>query len=129
MNKEMQFINENRAGFLATVDENGKPRIRGWQVMDVEENRIILSTSNKKKVFRQLKETPLAEWLSMSKNTQTLRVNAEVVFENDVTIRQNLIDNSPIIKKLYAGRLEEIEFFYLENLEFDWFEFSMPNSK
>lgn len=129
MNREMQFINENRAGFLATVDENGKPRVRGWQVMDVEENRIILSTSNRKKVFKQLKETPLAEWISMSKNTQTLRANAEVVFENDATIRQNLIDNSPLIQNLYAGRLEEIEFFYLENLEFDWFEFSMPNSK
>lgn len=129
MNREMQFINENRAGFLATVDENGKPRVRGWQVMDVEENRIILSTSNRKKVFKQLKETPLAEWISMSKNTQTLRANAEVIFENDATIRQNLIDNNPIIQNLYAGRTDEIEFFYLENLEFDWFEFSMPNSK
>lgn len=125
MNKEMQFISENRTGFLATVDASGKPRVRGWMVMNVEENRIVLSTSNKKKVFQQLKETPLAEWLS-TKNSTTLRANAEVVFELDADIRQNLIDNSPVIQNLYAGRTEEIEFFYLENIEFDWFEFSMP---
>ena len=33
-NNEMQLINENRVGLLATVAENGKPRIRVWQVME-----------------------------------------------------------------------------------------------
>jgi len=72
-----------------------------------EENRIVLATSNKKKVFRQLKANPHAEWISMSKNSSTLRVSGDVVFEDDMKTKLNIIENNPVIKKLYARREDE----------------------
>ena len=129
MSKELNFINENPMGFLATTDESGKPRVRGWGIMIDEENKIVFGTSNKKKVFRQLKANPHAEWITMSKNSSTLRISGDVVFENDMQTKLNLIEKTPAIKNLYAGRENEFEMFYLENVEYDWFEMKIAFPK
>lgn len=130
MSREQNFINENPMGFLATIDESGKPRVRGWGMIIAEENRIVFGTSNKKKVFRQLKANPHAEWITMAKNSSTLRVSGDVVFEEDMQTKLDIIEQSPIIKKIYGERVEEeFEIFYLENLEYDWFEMKMAFPK
>ncbi|MCT4593035.1 MAG: pyridoxamine 5'-phosphate oxidase family protein [Anaeromicrobium sp.] len=122
MSKELNFIKENPMGFLATVDENGKPRVRAFGIMITEDNRILFGTSNKRRTFSQLKVTPYAEWITKSKNSSTLRVSGNVVIEEDVEIKLNTIENNPTIKNIYAGREDEFEMFYLENIEYDWFE-------
>ncbi|WP_176461708.1 pyridoxamine 5'-phosphate oxidase family protein [Anaeromicrobium sediminis] len=129
MSKELNFIKENPMGFLATTDESGKPRVRGWGIMIDEENRIVFGTSNKKKVFRQLKANPHAEWIAMAKDYSTLRVSGDVVFEEDMQTKLNIIEKTPVIKKLYTGREDELEIFYLENIEYDWFEMKMEFQK
>ncbi|WFD11908.1 pyridoxamine 5'-phosphate oxidase family protein [Tepidibacter hydrothermalis] len=125
MSKELNFIKENPMGFLATTDENGKPRVRGFGIMITEDNRIFFGTSNKRRTFKQLKVNPYAEWIAKSKNSSTLRVSGHVVIEEDIQIKLNTIENNPVIKNIYAGREEEFEMFYLENVEYDWFEMKM----
>lgn len=125
MSNELNFIKENPMGFLATVDENGKPRVRGFGIMITEDNRILFGTSNKRRTFKQLKVNPYAEWITKSKNSSTLRVSGDVVIEEDMQIKLNTIENNPAIKNMYAGREEEFEMFYLENVEYDWFEMKM----
>ncbi|WP_304942301.1 pyridoxamine 5'-phosphate oxidase family protein [Vallitalea guaymasensis] len=122
MSKELNFIKENPMGFLATVDENGKPRVRGFGIMITEDNRILFGTSNKRRTIKQLKVNPYAEWITKSKNSSTLRISGDVVIEEDMQIKLNTIENNPVIKKLYAGREYEFEMFYLDNVEYDWFE-------
>ncbi|WP_273327296.1 pyridoxamine 5'-phosphate oxidase family protein [Vallitalea guaymasensis] len=122
MSKELNFIKENPMGFLATVDENGKPRVRGFGIMITEDNRILFGTSNKRRTINQLKVNPYAEWITKSKNSSTLRISGDVVIEEDMQIKLNTIENNPVIKKLYAGREYEFEMFYLDNVEYDWFE-------
>jgi uncharacterized pyridoxamine 5'-phosphate oxidase family protein len=125
MSKELNFIKENPMGFLATVDENGKPRVRGFGIMITEDNRILFGTSNKRRTFSQLKVNPYAEWITKSKNSSTLRVSGDVVIEEDMQIKLSTIENNPVIKNMYAGREDEFEMFYLENVEYDWFEMRM----
>lgn len=122
MSKELNFIKENPMGFLATVDENGKPRVRGFGIMITEDNRILFGTSNKRRTIKQLKVNPYAEWITKSKNSSTLRISGDVVIEEDMQIKLYTIENNPVIKKLYAGREDEFEMFYLDNVEYDWFE-------
>lgn len=122
MSKELNFIKENPMGFLATVDENGKPRVRGFGIMITEDNRILFGTSNKRRTIKQLKVNPYAEWITKSKNSSTLRISGDVVIEDDMQIKLYTIENNPVIKKLYAGREDEFEMFYLDNVEYDWFE-------
>ena len=126
MSKELNFIKENPMGFLATVDENGKPRVRGFGIMITEDNRILFGTSNKRRTIKQLKVNPYAEWITKSKNSSTLRISGDVVIEEDMQIKLNTIENNPVIKKLYAGRENEFEMFYLDNVEYDWFEMIIP---
>ncbi len=125
MSKELNFIKENPMGFLATTDENGKPRVRAFGIMITDDNRILFGTSNKRRTFKQLKANPHAEWITMSKNSSTLRVRGEVIFENDMQTKLNIMENTPTMKKIYAGREDELELFYLENIEYDWFEMKM----
>ena len=122
MSKELNFIKENPMGFLSTIDENGKPRVRGFGIMIDKDNRILFGTSNKRRTFSQLKVNPYAEWITKSKNSSTLRVSGDVVIEQDMQIKLNTIENNPVIKNIYAGREDEFEMFYLENVEYDWFE-------
>ncbi|QUH27917.1 pyridoxamine 5'-phosphate oxidase family protein [Vallitalea guaymasensis] len=126
MSKELNFIKENPMGFLATVDENGKPRVRGFGIMITEDNRILFGTSNKRRTIKQLKVNPYAEWITKSKNSSTLRISGDVVIEEDMQIKLNTIENNPVIKKLYVGREDEFEMFYLDNVEYDWFEMIIP---
>ncbi|MCT4686882.1 pyridoxamine 5'-phosphate oxidase family protein [Vallitalea sp.] len=126
MSKELNFIKENPMGFLATVDENGKPRVRGFGLMITEDNRILFGTSNKRRTIKQLKVNPYAEWITKSKNSSTLRISGDVVIEEDMQTKLNTIQNNPVIKKLYAGREDEFEMFYLDNVEYDWFEMIIP---
>jgi uncharacterized pyridoxamine 5'-phosphate oxidase family protein len=125
MSKELNFIKENPMGFLATTDEKGKPRVRGFGIMITEDNRILFGTSNKRRTFKQIKVNPYAEWITKSKNSSTLRVSGDVVIEEDMQIKLNTIENNPAIKHMYAGREEEFEMFYLENIVYDWFEIKM----
>lgn len=125
MSKELNFIKENPMGFLATTDENGKPRVRGFGIMITEDNRILFGTSNKRRTFNQVKVNPHAEWITKSKNSTTLRVSGDVVIEEDMQIKLSTIENNPVTKKLYAGREKEFEMFYLENVEYDWFEMNI----
>lgn len=125
MSKELNFIKENPMGFLATTDENGKPRVRGFGIMIDEDNRIVFGTSNKRRTFSQLKVNPYAEWITKSKNSSTLRVSGDVVIEEDMQIKLNTIENNPVIKNIYTGREDDFEMFYLENGEYDWFEMKM----
>ena len=125
MNKELNFIKENPMGFLATVDESGKPRVRGFGIMITEDNRILFGTSNKRRTFKQLKANPYAEWITKSKSSSTLRISGDVVIEQDMQIKLNTIENNPAIKNIYAGREDEFEMFYLENVEYDWFEMNI----
>ncbi|MCT4619590.1 MAG: pyridoxamine 5'-phosphate oxidase family protein [Marinisporobacter sp.] len=129
MSKELNFIKENSMGFLSTVDESGKPRVRGFGIMITEDNRILFGTSNKRRTFGQLKANPHAEWITKSKNSSTLRVSGDVLFVNDMQTKLNIIENTPVIKKLYTGREDELELFYLKNVEYDWFEMmiDLPN--
>ncbi len=122
-----EFLKAHRMGFLATVD-NGKPRIRAFGMMDLQGEKLIFSTSNKKDVFKQLKKEPYAEWIVMDQKTmKTLRVLGEVVFISDNAVKEKLVAGNAMLKKMYSGdRAKELEMFNLYILEANWFGFNRP---
>jgi len=129
MSKENTFIKKNKIGFLATVDMNGQPKVRSFGVMEIQDNRLVFGTSNKKKVYEQLISNPCAEWLAVESTNKTLRVSGAVEFEEDYNKKLQYIESNPMIKKIYNSRLDEFELFYLYNLEYEWFEMKIPTAK
>lgn len=122
MTREIQFMKDNFMGFLATLDDTGMPRVRGWGIVIDEEGNICFATSNKKKVFQQLKKHAKAEWITMSKTMGTLRFSGEVVFETDENIKLDILNKAPMLKNHYHDKLDEFEIFYFENPAYNWFE-------
>ena len=129
MSKESNFLTEHPMGYLATIDETNKPRVRGWGLIKAEQERIVLGTSNNKEVFKQLKTNLNAEFIATSKNMTTLRVSGDVVFEKNRNIVFSVIENNPVIKRMYAGKEDQFELFYLTNLQYKWFESKMTLKK
>ena len=128
MQEVVDFVEKNRMGFLATVDD-GMPRVRAWGFMMYEDGRFYFGTSNTKAVFDQLKDVPYAEFACMDASTyKTLRIFGEVVFVEDADLKNRIIADNPMIKSRYEGeRAREFEVFYLRNIEANWFGFAMPD--
>ncbi|MFC2129190.1 pyridoxamine 5'-phosphate oxidase family protein [Bacteroidota bacterium] len=131
MSRESEFIDKNsNSGNLATVDEDGRPRVRAFGLMRREETRLVFATSNKKAVYSQLQANPYAEWIINSEDYfTTLRIFGNIVFDDDPEVEKRVLDENPIIKKLYTGREQEFKVFYLENPEYKWFELRKPPPK
>lgn len=49
------FANENPASFVATVDENGQPRVRGFLMWYADKTGFYFHTGTMKPVYKQLK--------------------------------------------------------------------------
>ncbi|MFA8341426.1 MAG: pyridoxamine 5'-phosphate oxidase family protein [Rhodothermaceae bacterium] len=126
MTKELDFLRKNNEGFLATVDESGKPRVRGWGILRVDDDKLVFGTSHTKKVFSQLKVNPFAEWISLGENFTSLRVSGNIRFEDNKSVKEKIGQENPLLQQLYANSNEEFEIFYLENLEYDWYITEIP---
>ena len=123
------FLLKHRMGFLATID-NGKPRVRAFGLMKLSGGTLYFSTSHKKDIFAQLSDVPFAEWICMNPDSMsTLRVLGKVEFVQNSAVKQNVIDENPMIKKMYAERMDELEIFTLELIEANWFRFGGPPPK
>ena len=82
MTKEELFkmMNENPVMHLATVDENGYPRVRGILMFKASEDGIIFHTGTFKELYKQLMSNPNAELCFQCNGTQ---VRVEGKFELD----------------------------------------------
>ena len=82
MTKEELFkmMNENPVMHLATVDENGYPRVRGILMFKASEDGIIFHTGTFKELYKQLMLNPNAELCFQCNGTQ---VRVEGKFELD----------------------------------------------
>lgn len=124
MKEVVSLLQENKMGALATID-NGKPRVRPWGFMMEENGKFYFCTANTKDVFNQLQATPFMEFTSTSKDMVTVRLSGEVIFTNDVNIKQKVLENNPMVKGIYHSEDNPIfELFYIEHGEASISDFS-----
>lgn len=116
MNQEVvQFINENPNLFFATV-ENNLPKVRPFQFMFADGEKIYFCTGNHKEVFKQLEINPNIELSTISPKLEWLRLNGKVKFINDLYIKNKMIVSSPLVKSIYkTADNPTFEAFYIEN--------------
>lgn len=116
MNQEViQFISENPNLFFATV-ENNLPKVRPFQFMFAEGEKIYFCTSNQKEVFKQIEVNLNIELSTMSPQFEWLRLNGKVKFISDLEIKNKIINTSHLVKSIYkTGDNPSFEAFYIEN--------------
>ena len=116
MNEVVKFLNENPVHYLATADESGNPKVRPFQFMLEKEGKLFFCTSNQKKVYEQIKNNPNVELCASSPSFAWIRLSGKVVFSNDLNIKAEVLEHSPLVKSIYkTPDNPTFEIFYLEN--------------
>ncbi len=78
LKKALAFLREHNEAAFATV-EDGKPKIRVFQIMRVVGPNLYFATAPHKEVYRQLQSNPNVEILAMAGNL-SVRVTGRAVF-------------------------------------------------
>lgn len=125
MNEAVKFLTENPVGYLATVDEEGNPKVRPFQFMFEESGKIYFCTSNQKDVYNQIKNKPTIEFSIMSKGMAWIRLKGNVIFSNNMDIKTKIIDTNNLVRSIYQTPSNPVfEIFYLDNAEATIADFS-----
>ena len=115
MKEVIKFMQENSAGFLATVAA-GKPKVRPFQFMLEEGGKLFFCTANTKDVFKQLKANPYVEFSSMTPSFAWIRLSGEVKFSDDKTVKEQILAANPLVKSIYQSADNPVfEIFYLDH--------------
>lgn len=114
MKEIIRFLSENPVQFLATVGLDGKPKVRPFQFMLEQNNKLWFCTGNQKEVYAELMKQPYIELSVSNKKDAWLRLSAKVVFEDNRLVKDLIIEHSPLVKSIYkSGDNPIFEVFYL----------------
>ena len=115
MKEVIKFLQENSAGFLATVS-GGKPKVRPFQFMLEEGGKLFFCTANTKDVFKQLKANPYVEFSSMTPSFAWIRLSGEVKFSDDKAVKEQILAANGLVKSIYQSVDNPVfEIFYLDH--------------
>ena len=115
MKEVIKFMQENSAGFLATVAA-GKPKVRPFQFMLEEGGKLFFCTANTKDVFKQLKANPYVEFSSMTPSFAWIRLSGEVKFSDDKAVKEQILATNGLVKSIYQSADNPVfEIFYLDH--------------
>jgi len=114
MKEVVDFLTNASGQYLATIGEDGKPKVRPFQFMLEEGGKLYFCTSNQKTVFEQLQNNPYVELCASGENFSWLRLMGKVVFSGDLTLKTKILEASPMVKSIYnTPDNPAFEIFYL----------------
>ena len=115
MKEVVEFLQANPVQYLATVGRDGKANCRPFMFCFEKDNRLWFCTNNQKDVYKDMQSNPNIEVSISSPNYAWIRLNGKVVFENNMEVKEECMNN-PIVKGQYNSANNPIfEVFYLEN--------------
>lgn len=95
------FLHEHNEGVLATVGD-GKPCLRAFQVMKLEDTILYFATAPQKEVYRQLQVNPAIEFMVLQ-NKISVRCSGTARFDVDEETSQWIYNNNPVLPRLYTA--------------------------
>lgn len=115
MQEIIKFLTDNDIGQIATV-KDGKPVTRPIQYQFEKEGKFYFLTTNNKDFYNELKETKEVSYVAQNPDSHWVRINGEVVLDNDPALIEQIFDNSPYIKELFKTIDNPVlQLFYIHN--------------
>jgi uncharacterized pyridoxamine 5'-phosphate oxidase family protein len=112
MNEVLDFLNEAKVFFLATV-EGDQPRVRPFGFAMEYDGKLCYCTSNQKPVYAQLKANPKAEISASTSDGRWLRISGSVVFCSTREAKTKALEIMPSLRAMYSEEDSIFEIFYL----------------
>lgn len=122
------YLAECRVFYLATVDGD-QARVRPFGVSEIYNGRLYLMSGKSKEVFKQLVANPKFELSATKANgAEWIRVSGRLVNDDDVVMKQYLLDQNPELKQLYKAD-DNMAAMYITDGEARFFSFSEPERR
>lgn len=115
MSKVVDFLNEAKTYYLATVEEN-EARVRPIGATVAYNGKVYFATNNKKEMFQQLCKNPNVAISGMS-NMQWIRITGKAVVDPDIDAKKALLEANPAVKEMYSINDGIFEVFYLKDMK------------
>lgn len=100
--------------------EDGKPKIRVFQIMRQEKNILYFVTAPGKEVYRQLQKNPNIEVLAMRGNI-SVRIAGQAVFDVDDKTAREIYAANPVLPRLYRA-YTDLAYFRLPAVSLDYYD-------
>lgn len=103
MEKIIEFLRSVPTFYVATVDENNRPRVRPFSLVYEWEGKLSLGTNETKDVYRQLEKNPFVEICAFKPETgEWLRISGKVRLFKSVEANRRIFETMPSLKDLYG---------------------------
>jgi uncharacterized pyridoxamine 5'-phosphate oxidase family protein len=104
MESVAQFLTANSPFFFATVDEEGRPRVRPFGFVAVHNNRLYFSMGSYKPVYRQVRANPHVEISAVDSENRWLRLRGTAVVDEDPAVAAMVFEQFPRLRDLYNDK-------------------------
>lgn len=122
------YLAECKVFYLATVDGDNA-RVRPFGVSEIYNGRLYLMSGKSKDVFKQLVKNPNFELSATKANgAEWIRVSGKLVNDDDVVMKQYLLDQNPELKQLYQAD-DNMAAMYITEGEARFFSFNEPERR
>lgn len=120
MKKILDFIWKNRDLALATVGEDGKPKVRVFQVMSIDEGTLFFATGPHKRVYAELQGNPAVEILAF-RGDVSVRISGVARFVDDAATQERIYRSNEVLQRLYS-RAQDLAYFCVEIENLDYYD-------
>jgi len=115
----LEFLNNHVEGVLATVDGD-RPCVRVFQIMKQEGTTLYFATSERKEVYRQLRQNPRAVFLVMHDRV-SVRCSGRADFDVDDSDKRWIYDHNEVLHRLYPS-YDTMAYFKLPIERMDYYD-------
>ncbi len=100
--------------YLATVDAEGKPRVRPFGTVDLFEGKLYFQTGASKDVSKQMKANPNIEICAFDKESGSwIRLAGKAYVDDNRAARVHMLEEYPMLKTMYSPDDGNTEVFYI----------------
>ena len=122
MKEVCEFLKECGTYYLATVEDN-KPRVRPFGTINIYEDKLYIQTGKSKNVYKQLEKNNNFE-ICAFKDGKWLRVSGELVNDDRVEAKKDMLDNYPDLRSMYDENDANTSVLYFKNAKATIYSFT-----
>lgn len=104
----INFLNENKLHFFATIGLDQKPKVRPFELMEVYADKLYYCTASNKQVYKELIYHPDFE-ICASSQSEWVRIKGKPEWMESKALKQHILDTHPQIAAIY-GDAENADF-------------------